>query len=1074
MAAPSSHHQNPTQTFRACEPSGAPSCSPRIVTIKAHKDLITGQYIILWKHIKEVFKNVQYVMNGDLHVALLTDANFEDLVPERISYHPGAVLDVVLDVAPKDMPPHNTPSRPQMPPPPDSSASVTTLVESPYAKYECEEYVLTKQCDPMDEDFVATYTQGIMSGRITEAKLMSMFQGFEEDRIRTNNFQINTTDRLQKILNNVTYIKKRIEHVISQNYELHEYPIPRLFIVLPRDPRRRDWLLKPFKKQFRLYFLCECGEHTSSKESRIFHKIHLAKHEGYDLDRPTEFFAKYGRYALTMLQMVQTGCKIAGMVVPALNLFSVEGVTDKVEKSLDAVRASFGSVVDEMITYIQGLPTDSSYDPERTDGQLELAQLEALAGADLRQLESFLEIKDEGRVLGNLYRIVTGEGHVKWVCIDHYRENYRDMAMVPLRKVVESNGGVLNEQYGRIKISVSSRDVAKKFYEAMVKARGIRELDMSLAWDVTTSDLRELKDAVSKAIITHLTLNGSSLQSPSKARGLISASRRFEPIIELMSNLTIQSLRLEHFDDFFSRITNVATKVSQLKVLSIDAKIPLKEGSPSFALEKTLENCPSLTELTLRSDCVWTTYSFVTRLNPNHKLNKMVLKFAMPSMIRLSDSTITIRFSQGKILAAIADLSNIHDVTSQSHFLNKGLLTELKIRHISTDASSVDRLAALLRCSPKIDRIEVTSGAGSFHNIFSLIKDTRQKMISDRLTSALRELRLQTHDPGTESDGNHHIDAAIMTVFFSGTSGEFDMSTDVRMSSQASSSIASGVANLLDMYGWSIKKLVAGKSFSNYHVELLEKYAREGDCGPRHLRLDLTSVTQVALEKMDSVVDWPDYLEDLQMEFQELGNAAQQEKIQRCLIQYGDRLNGLTLRGDHAAEWLTSISKMLPERRYLPKLNNFEIVCVKRQSVPTTCAKWLAGILQAPVIPPTAATPSSPQSDPLVSPSWPWMPLRDVRLENMEFSADDWNLIIQAVDFSTLETLSFENTNFGLQQMRVLTEVIPQNGVEVSLKSLHVKGSALARCRDMVELKEVEIAFKEKTLVTEIKDFPLI
>jgi len=47
---------------------------------------------------------------------------------------------------------------------------------------------------------------------------------------------------------------------------------------------------------------------------------------------------------------------------------------------------------------------------------------EELEGADLRQLGLFLKIKDKNRVLGNLYRIVTGEGHVKF--IDHYRENY--------------------------------------------------------------------------------------------------------------------------------------------------------------------------------------------------------------------------------------------------------------------------------------------------------------------------------------------------------------------------------------------------------------------------------------------------------------------------------------------------------------------------------------------------------------------------------------------------------------------------------------------------------------------------
>ncbi|KAI8346518.1 hypothetical protein B0O80DRAFT_503425 [Mortierella sp. GBAus27b] len=67
--------------------------------------------------------------------------------------------------------------------------------------------------------------------------------------------------------------------------------------------RHRDRILKPFVQQFRSYILCEYGDHTTSENSNTQFEIHLVKHEGYDLDKPTEFFEKYGPYVLTQMYM---------------------------------------------------------------------------------------------------------------------------------------------------------------------------------------------------------------------------------------------------------------------------------------------------------------------------------------------------------------------------------------------------------------------------------------------------------------------------------------------------------------------------------------------------------------------------------------------------------------------------------------------------------------------------------------------------------------------------------------------------------------------------------------------------
>ncbi|KAF9922732.1 hypothetical protein BGZ65_009370, partial [Modicella reniformis] len=47
-------------------------------------------------------------------------------------------------------------------------------------------------------------------------------------------------EKQQQTLNHQVILENHIQAVMTQNYELHEYPIPRLSIVLPKPKRRRD------------------------------------------------------------------------------------------------------------------------------------------------------------------------------------------------------------------------------------------------------------------------------------------------------------------------------------------------------------------------------------------------------------------------------------------------------------------------------------------------------------------------------------------------------------------------------------------------------------------------------------------------------------------------------------------------------------------------------------------------------------------------------------------------------------------------------------------------------------------
>ncbi|CAF0859163.1 unnamed protein product [Rotaria sp. Silwood1] len=66
---------------------------------------------------------------------------------------------------------------------------------------------------------------------------------------------------------------------------------------------------------------------------------------------------------------------------------------------------------------------------------------EHLEGVELREIEYFLAKFDKYRTLGNLYRTISSDGIVRWVCVKHYRQLYNDKKLKSLRREFRSLGG---------------------------------------------------------------------------------------------------------------------------------------------------------------------------------------------------------------------------------------------------------------------------------------------------------------------------------------------------------------------------------------------------------------------------------------------------------------------------------------------------------------------------------------------------------------------------------------------------------------------------------------------------------
>ncbi|GJJ71526.1 hypothetical protein EMPS_03876 [Entomortierella parvispora] len=436
---------------------------------------------------------------------------------------------------------------------------------------------------------------------VLSAQLLEMQTRMTKMQTEMSKAQQQMLDMQQLTLDRLANMQTKIKALLTQTYELHEYPIPRLFIVLPKVVRRRDKIMSPFTDQFRLYFLCECGKHTTKDGVKAIDQVHMAKHEGYDIDRPTAFFQKYGPYVLAMMQMLKIGISVAGVIVPQLAHFEITETLDKAQKALGFSEENINFLVDHTISYIEGQNRNDNggitMDLGDNSETQNFDQLEALEGVELGQLQSFLTASDKGRVLGNLYRTVTDDGHVKWVCRDHFRANYRESAQKSFLRIVQENGGSFDEDLGSLTIILSSRTVAKVFYAALAEARGVNELDIYLSWEVSMDDLRTFATALINSKVVSLTFQCFSASS--SFADIANRNRRFTPLIQMLANGRLQSVRFRGDLPLFDRVEmSSILPAPRLRLLRLRfPTIPTASGLD--ALCRTLQRCIGLKNLEL-------------------------------------------------------------------------------------------------------------------------------------------------------------------------------------------------------------------------------------------------------------------------------------------------------------------------------------------------------------------------------------------------------------------------------------------------------------------------------------------
>ncbi|KAG0293597.1 hypothetical protein BGZ98_002110, partial [Dissophora globulifera] len=427
----------------------------------------------------------------------------------------------------------------------------------------------------------------------------------------------NLQEIAQQVLNNaqettdrVSLIQSRTEAILTQQLDLTEYPIPRLFIALPEETAMhgsRNW----FRTKFRLHFICECGTHTKASGGMVPNHFHLAKHEGYLICQPTEFFKKYGPFLLLMLELIKVGTSIAGHTVPALASLKSVGFIDSVQQNVESVTAQIDyslECIDKQLTKIRASSSEDFVDTEprtavtQQDLTNYLSNVEGLKGAELRQLRSFLKTSEEENLLGNLYRMTTSDGHVKWVCYDHYRASNQEQHAQKIHDVVNQARGKFDEQLGRIRITLTSSSTANEFYNTLSNSKGVIELVVDLEWRCTESDLGELRDTLKKSSVQVLRLDfgefGAGLVGRS-LRKLLSPSARYQVLSQILELPNMKVIHIVLPKDFHMLSNFHPKRPSRLRKLSFELAAKSFRGMELGLLAEALKTNSTLTKLDL-------------------------------------------------------------------------------------------------------------------------------------------------------------------------------------------------------------------------------------------------------------------------------------------------------------------------------------------------------------------------------------------------------------------------------------------------------------------------------------------
>ncbi|KAF9355085.1 hypothetical protein BGX34_010657 [Mortierella sp. NVP85] len=840
----------------------------------------TGEHVVLWRDIQSTFENVKRIMLGNKLVPLLIDDNLELSYAKRGA---AAVLHQLSDLV--------TATTQVMDKHPDTQSPMQTTG--------------TRQSLQQLGQLVERSSGSVsISGKLDQRSTMNT-QDDQRVTVQDATFHVcqKMLENQQQILNYQIILQNEVQIAARQTFELLENVIPRLFVVLPKPRRRRDAILKPFRKQFRLFFLCDCGSHTESGRHTYRHEIHLAMHEGYDLDNVDEFFKKYGSYALTIMKILKIGFTVAGVAVPGLSHLGIVQGIDSTAKTLDMASRNCRPLIEDTITSLRSrIKGDNKLAETSKNDQMDFNNLKALYGSDLRQLESFLRHHDPGRDLGNLNRMVTRDGDVRWVCNHHYRTEKGREAIQNFMAILKANNGGFSEPNGSVRVAVKSPDQAKELYEAMVKTPGIRHLWIHLKWPVTQEDLEVFEAAATKAGMPGIELEAKDFEKPGPVHR--KNNKKCHPLVQLMCNGHLESMRIWFFGNFYQRVSKIPLMMkSRLQELFIGSIFSPDDRTQRSALQFILGHSPCLRKLGIVTSDSCGVFDF---------LKDLALRF--PNLETITCITLEgeymMTLSQGKIQDFKMTISRLNDIFLNGRkMIQQGHFTTLDIRQ-AIDESTWPQVANILRNNPRIAYMELRIHPCLIATITELVATVRKSQITEETSSAgLNALKASVD--WKEDDYSNNASAIKITLDFPKNLANSDMSIELRMESAIKPEIMEHILRLTREYGWSIEILRIDRLSMDDFAIALDNATLSRGSKIKSLDLCSRSFTFSGLECMDRVIERSHNMTHLGFTLLQLGNRAERQKAIHLLRRHSRALHSLRIAGKSLKKWMSSSRQCL-------------------------------------------------------------------------------------------------------------------------------------------------------------------
>lgn len=313
--------------------------------------------------------------------------------------------------------------------------------------------------------------------------------------------------KLQKVINTLEHESQLNTVEDDDDKALFDYPLPYPLLLLPYDVDSWD-PENPRTHTFRLHYLCNYAsslkvrshDNGDTNDSNFEYRIsHLHQHPGYAIREWDYFLQRFGFVVLSFMQEIQ------GRIETELEEAKM---TDKNENG--------GASSQKLSELAAGSPYSAGELRVLLDiavkclKQLVAPHMTLENNADaLRQLSSLL-IDDGGDTykVAGLYPNIR-EGGMIWTCSHHFHLTYTDSALETLRQHVSSLAGDYNMEQGTATIKAHSMEDVRTFYNLTQGIKNALDLTVTLLWDATEAEMRQILEGTDTAGIFILRLDGN-------------------------------------------------------------------------------------------------------------------------------------------------------------------------------------------------------------------------------------------------------------------------------------------------------------------------------------------------------------------------------------------------------------------------------------------------------------------------------------------------------------------------------------------------------------------------------------